>query len=169
MVTRYQTTLSPGPEEEAMSKAIETILLAIGPSDREHVDTLLEEAVAVAKPSDATVYLLHVFTREEYDDLLDQMDIEPQSGGMRPGELASRHSSIRTPAELFESHDVEYEIRGVIGQPDREIVRMAEELEADRLIIGGEGRSPAGKAVFGDHAQQILLNASCPVLYVRRE
>lgn len=152
-----------------MARVIETILLAVGPSDRKHAEALLEETMAVAKPTDATVYLLHVFTREEYDDLLDQMDIEPQSGGIRPGELASRHQGIRTPAELFEAHDINHEIRGVIGEPDREIVRIAEELDADQLIIGGEGRSPAGKAVFGDYAQQILLNSPCPVLYVRRE
>lgn len=152
-----------------MVRSIETILLAIGPSDRDHVESLLDEAMAVAKPTDATVYLLHVFTREEYDDLLDQMGIEPQSGGIRPGELASRHNSIRTPADRLDAHDITYEIRGVIGDPDREIVRIAEELHADRLIVGGEGRSPTGKAVFGDHAQQILLNSPCPVTYVRRD
>lgn len=152
-----------------MARSIDTILLAIGPSDRDHVDVLLDEAIAIAGPTDATIYLLHVFSREEYDDLLDQMDIEPQSGGIRPGELASRHHSIRTPAEQLETHDIAYEIRGVIGDPDSEIVRIAEELGADRVIIGGEGRSPTGKAMFGDHAQQILLNAPCPVTYVRRD
>ncbi|MBX0296871.1 universal stress protein [Haloarcula nitratireducens] len=151
-----------------MEPAVETVVLAVGPNDREHVDALLAEAVAVAKPAKASVYLLHVFPQEEYDELLNQMDIEPTSGSMQPDELAARHDSIRTPADYLEQHNIEYSIRGVVGKPDEEIVRVADELDADRIVIGGAGRSPAGKAVFGDYAQQVLLNASCPVTYVQR-
>jgi nucleotide-binding universal stress UspA family protein len=151
-----------------MVAKIESVLLAIGPNDREHVDKLLDEALAVAGPTGATVYLLHVFPREEYEELLGQMEIEPGSGSVPPGELASRHKSIRSPAGRLEEAGVEYEIRGVVGNPDTEIVRVADDIGVDRIVIGGSGRSPAGKAVFGDHAQQVLLNASCPVTYIRR-
>jgi thioredoxin reductase (NADPH) len=39
----------------------------------------------------------------------------------------------------------------------------------DVAVVGGTKRSPAGKAMFGDHAQQVLLNAPVPVVYVKRE
>lgn len=152
-----------------MPRAIDSILLAIGPNDRDHVNALLDEALAVAVPTRATVYLLHVFPRDEYEDLLEQMQIESTSGTIPPDDLAARHDTISTPATRLEESDVDYEIRGTIGNPDSEIVRMANDLGVDRLVIGGADRSPAGKAVFGDHAQQVLLNASCPVTYVRRE
>lgn len=152
-----------------MAATLDSVLLAIGPNDRDHVDALLDEVMAVAGPTGATVYLLHVFPRDEYDDLLDQMDIDPTSGALPPDVLASRHEDIRTPADRLEERGIDYEIRGVIGRPDTEIVRVANDLGVDRIVIGGRGRSPAGKAVFGDHAQQVLLNASCPVTYVRRE
>lgn len=150
-----------------MSRLIDSVLLAAGPNDRNHIDTLLDEALAVAVPIGATIYLLHVFPHEEYESLLEQTGIE--SGTVSPDELAARHDSISTPATRLEEYDVDYEIRGVIGDPDSEIVRMANDLNVDRIIIGAAGRSPAGKAVFGDHAQQVLLNASCPVTYVQRE
>lgn len=151
-----------------MAKPIDSVLLAIGPSDRDHVDALVDEAIASAASADATVYLLHVFTRREYDQLLGEMEINPTSGGLPPDELASRHDSIRTPAERLERANVEYEVRGTIGDPVKEIIRIASELGVRRIIIGGEGRSPAGKAVFNDRAQQILLNAPCPVTYIKR-
>jgi nucleotide-binding universal stress UspA family protein len=146
---------------------INNILLAIGPNDREHVDALVDEALAIAVPTDARVYLLHVFPRDEYEDLLVQID--SSGGSISPDELAARHESISTPASRFEESDMAYEIRGVIGKPESEIVHLANDLDTDLIIIGGIGRSPAGKAVFGDHAQQVLLNAPCPVTYVRRD
>lgn len=152
-----------------MSRAIDRILLAVGPNDRDHVNTLLDEALTVAVPTGATVYLLHVFSRDEYEDLLEQMQIESISGTISPDDLAARHDSINKPATRLEGSDIDYEIRGVTGDPDSEIVQMANDLDVDRIVIGGTGRSPAGKAVFGDHAQQVLLNASCPVTYVQQD
>jgi nucleotide-binding universal stress UspA family protein len=149
-----------------MPRAIDSILLAIGPSDREHADTLFDEALAIAVPTNARAYLLHVFSRNGYEDLLAQID--SSGGSIPPDELAARHESISMPASRFEESGVAYEIRGTIGKPDSEIVRVANDLDIDHIIIGGIGQSPAGKAVFGDYAQQVLLNAPCPVTYVRQ-
>jgi nucleotide-binding universal stress UspA family protein len=146
---------------------INRILLAVGPNDREHVNTLLDEALAIAVPTGARVYLLHVFPRDEYEDLLAQID--SSGGSISPDELAARHESISTPASQFEESDVAYEIRGVIGKPESEIVHLANDLDINRIVIGGTSQSPTGKAVFGNHAQQVLLNAPCPVTYVRRD
>lgn len=152
-----------------MARQVKSLLLAVGPNDRNHISVLLDEAIGIAGPTDATVYLLHVFTREEYDDLLNDMDVEPTTGQLPPDELAARHESIRTPASRLEDNDIDYEIRGIIGDPAREIVNLAEELSVDRVLLGGAKRSPAGKAMFGDHAQQVLLNAPCPVTYIQRD
>lgn len=152
-----------------MAKSIDSVLLAIGPNDRRHVDALLEEALAVAVPTEATVHLLHVFPRDEYESLLGQMQLDTSNGSIPPDELAARHEDISTPAARLDEADVAYDIRGIIGEPATEIVNVANDLGVDRIVIGGSGRSPAGKAVFGDHAQQVLINAACPVTYVRRD
>lgn len=143
--------------------------MAIGPSDRDHLEKLLETVTAVVDPDQTTVYLLHVFPRGEHDELMEQLGADPTTGILGPDELAARYHDIKSPASCLSELDINYEIRGTIGDPEKEVVRVSEDINADLLFIGGEGRSPTGKAVFGDSAQQILLNAPCPVTYVRRD
>jgi len=98
------------------------------------------------------------------------MDIDTTTGGLTPDEVAQRHESVRGPADRLESLGIDYKIRGVSGgNLASQIVRTIEREESDVAVVGGTKRSPAGKAMFGDHAQQVLLNAPVPVLYVKRE
>ena len=48
-----------------------------------------------------------------------------------------------------------------------EIVDLATELSADMIVIGLRRRSPVGKLFLGSAAQDVLLNATVPVLAVR--
>lgn len=152
-----------------MSESVESVLLAFGPNDREHVRKLVDVALQLAEPTGAKLYIQHVFPQDEYDERIEQLDISPNAEAFGPSTLAARHEAIRNPAGELSKRGIDYEIRGSIGAPDAEIVQTAENLEVDRVVIGGRSRSPTGKAMFGDHAQQVLLNAPCPVTYVRRE
>lgn len=146
------------------------VLLTIGSEDRDSLDTLVDAAIALAEPSNATVYLLYAFSRDDYEGVMEQMDIDTTTSGLTPNEIAKRHESVREPADRLESLGIDYDIRGVSGgNIADQIVRTIEQRDADVAVIGGTKRSPAGKAMFGDHAQQILLNAPVPVLYVKRE
>ncbi len=150
--------------------SLDKVLLAVEPADRDHLETLVEATIDVVDAHDAIVYLLYLFLESEYDDLLEQTNLEAVSGRRSPDELAARHKSVRTPVSMLESHDVDYGIRGVVGgNSASQVVKRVEELNANMVIVGGSERSPTGKAMFGDHAQQVLLSASCPVLYVKRE
>ena len=149
--------------------AHDRILLAIGAGDRDSLDILVDAAVDVAGPVDATVHLLYAFPRDDDEAATDRVDIDTETGELTPDEVAQHHESVREPVERLESLGIDYEIGGVSGEnPAGQIVRTIAEVDADLAVVGGDRRSPAGKAVFGDHAQQVLLNAPVPVLYVKR-
>lgn len=47
------------------------------------------------------------------------------------------------------------------------LLRLAEEVDADLIVIGLSKRSRVGKALLGSDAQSVLLGAACPVLTAR--
>lgn len=56
-------------------------------------------------------------------------------------------------------------VRGLEAGED--LVRIAEEHQADEVIIGVRRRSKVGKIIFGSTAQFVVLNAPCPVVTVK--
>jgi len=147
--------------------AIDVILLGVGEDDRERAERLAEETLDVAGSTGATVVLAHVFTSEEYDDARDRLDVAPDSEGATPDAIARRHATIRTLADAYADVDVDHEVRGAVGDRGEEIIDLAEDVRADRVVVGGRRRSPTGKAVFGSTAQEVMLSAPCPVTFVR--
>lgn len=63
------------------------------------------------------------------------------------------------------SHEVRQLVRGM--DPAEDLIKVAEEVAADIIIIGLRRRSPVGKLILGSNAQRILLDAPCPVLAVK--
>lgn len=144
----------------------ETVLLAVGSTDRDRTDELAEAAVALAGPAGATVKLLHVFDREEYRAVREDLDVDPDSEHT-PDTVAKRYVTIRDLGDALEAAGVNVTWNGRLGGRDEWIVEFAEEEDVDLIIVGGRRWSPSGKAVFGSTAQAVMPNAPCPVTFVR--
>lgn len=63
------------------------------------------------------------------------------------------------------SNESHLSIRGL--EPGEDIVKFAEEKDAEEIIIGVKRRSKVGKLLFGSNAQYVILNAPCPVVTVK--
>jgi nucleotide-binding universal stress UspA family protein len=105
---------------------------------------------------------------------------------LRDGELLVIHSmrggtrdeldEVMSYREEFEKLERDLEASGIRyrlveyargNTPARDLLEAADEHDADLLVIGIRRRSPVGKLVMGSNAQEILLNAECPVLAVK--
>ncbi len=67
--------------------------------------------------------------------------------------------------DLGISHQVHEFVRG--QTPSEDLVQCATDLEAELIVIGLRRRSSVGKFLLGSNAQEILLDAKCPVLAVK--
>ena len=61
------------------------------------------------------------------------------------------------------------EITHNVQRKDRSdvLVDIAEETNAELIVIGLRRRTPVGKLILGSQAQRVLLDANCPVLAVK--
>ncbi|WP_416838527.1 universal stress protein [Haloferax sp. DFSO52] len=149
--------------------AIKTIVLAVAASDADRIDRLVEETIDIAGPTGATVVVSHVFTKDEYNEALDNLEFDITAEEVSGDDVARRHAIIRNVTEKLEAADIQYEIRGPVGDHAKKLVELTTEVDADRLLVGGRKRSPTGKAVFGSLAQEVMLESPCPVTFVRED
>jgi nucleotide-binding universal stress UspA family protein len=56
-----------------------------------------------------------------------------------------------------------------VGTPAREILRLAEEIGADLVVMGTCATSPIARLFFGSTSRDVIREASCPVLVVRED
>jgi len=65
---------------------------------------------------------------------------------------------------------IEHELRqpSQAQSPADEILATAAAVDAGLIVIGLRRRSPVGKLFLGSSAQQVLLDADCPVVAVKR-
>ena len=63
--------------------------------------------------------------------------------------------------------DAQFRLEQVSNDPARLLLDVAEEIDADLIVIGIRRRSPVGKLVLGSASQGVLLSAECPVLAVK--
>ena len=148
--------------------ALETVLLAVGGGSDDQIDRMAAFAADIAAPAGATIVLGHVFTEADYDDALDRLEFDADTD-VTPDAVAGRNVAVRHLRERFDAQDIDVEHTGAIGQRAEGVIGFVEETDADLLAVGGRRRSPTGKAVFGSTAQEILLDAPCPVTFVKSE
>ncbi|WP_416885289.1 universal stress protein [Marinospirillum sp.] len=143
-----------------MSQAYQNILVAIDLSDESRL--VLERAQEVAQRNQqAKVHVLHT--------------LEPLGfayGGDIPMDLTSIQEQLDAHARqrlsnLLEGIDIPTERQHIlVGMPDTEAHRLAEELNIDLIVVGSHGRHGL-QLLLGSVSSGVLHGAPCDVLAVR--
>lgn len=128
----------------------------------------LTYAIHLVRALEADLYLLHVFVQPSYSDIgISSRSVWPVIHkwiqDLRDAEskrLAALTEEVRregvTVHPLFKE-----------GTPFLEILKTAEALPANLMVLGTHGRTGLAHALLGSVAERVVREASCPVLTVR--
>lgn len=138
-------------------------LVVTDQSDR--APELIREAGALAESAEVPLLVLTVVTQDEFDQdstvLTTIADQEDTSYAQYPSEYAE-HVAGSAVNDILSEFDIETEAigRGVESDGDRSdvILEVARDHDCDYIFMMGRRRRPTGKAVFGDTAQDVILN-----------
>lgn len=129
----------------------------------------IRQAAELAKAFDSKVTAILVLTTDPFIGV-EFIDVQNQAKDLISEARAYAHNILEDAKQKFEALGVAVDTRIVDGQIiAKEIVRTAEELHADLLVIGSHGRKGFKKLVLGSVAQSVLGDAHLPVLVVRSE
>lgn len=127
------------------------------PTDFSHCgDAALQLATVLARDSGASLLIVHV----------EEPPVAYGGGEMYYGmpDPASE-DLLRMLREIVPTDPaVPYEHRLVTGDPSAAIVRLAEEEEADMIVMGTHGRTGLTRLLMGSVAEAVVRRAPCPVL-----
>ncbi|MXV62714.1 universal stress protein [Natronorubrum sp. JWXQ-INN-674] len=123
------------------------------------VDTDADRAMAQASmieslpgPTDEiTAVLAHVFQENPEGRSIPEVD------------------GVRHAAAAFDERGIDYEYYEASGDPAPELIKAADDIDADMVCLSGRKRTPTGKVVFGSVTQSVILGTDRPVVTVSPE
>ena len=133
-----------------------TILLATDGS--EEAGLAAQMAASIAGRTGSELHVVYAV------DLAMAADPRLQTGlQQRARELL--HDQVRNTRE---SYGITATAHLAIGQPDQEIVALAEKVGAGLIVVGSRGLGGVSRALMGSVSDSVVRHAHCPVLVVRQ-
>jgi nucleotide-binding universal stress UspA family protein len=147
-----------------MQASIKKIILATDFSDISKDAS--SHALLLAQTYNAELKALHVFDTSAWNVPVHYY-LTPGFEGFVEGFEEARQRGKDTLIELAKSFDLEVETIFTEGDPGHEIVRVAEELNADLIVLGTHGFSGWKRFTIGSVAELVVRHAPCAVLTIR--
>lgn len=125
----------------------------------------LKYAIRVAQQFGAEIQLAHVVTEIGYDGLITASSLRKMEGELQQHAREELEKMVR----LEDQFRIKIRTEVLLGEPAREISRLARDEETDLILVSTEGRTGLARALLGSTAEKILRYAPCPVLVVREK
>lgn len=136
----------------------------------------LDVALSLATENDAQITLLHVIETLPPGHaalgpsgriVSGSIFMSPETSPLRNELVAQAREELRKavpgPVRIF----CEVTERVETGAPWREILRVAEEMEADLIVMGAHATGAVGRMLFGSTASHVVRQAQCPVFVIQ--
>jgi nucleotide-binding universal stress UspA family protein len=130
---------------------------------------VVEHAARLAQGFDAALWLVHVAPPDP--DFVGYDAGPPNVREQVAHEMRDTHRRVQDAADQLRAKDINVTALQVQGPTAETILREAERLCADVVVLGSHGHGALHRALLGSISEGVLRHASCPVVVVpaRRE
>ena len=130
-------------------------------SGSKHDQEVVREAGQLAGGVDAELFVLYVAREDTYERKQAAMASVPDvdtNYSIDNARDEARQIADDVGDMALGDVDVDWGPVGTLGEESDEILRTAEAYDVDHVFLAGSKRSTAGKAIFGDVTQDVILN-----------
>lgn len=124
--------------------------------------SIIEQGLLQARQNDASVHAIYVIDVRSFMMLPD--DTAQEVVGLLEEE---GREAIETVKRQAEEQEVEFTGSVVTGVPHDAILKYVDEHDIELIVMGTHGRTGDQKRVVGSVAEEVIRNATVPVLVVR--
>lgn len=137
----------------------ETILVPIDGSDGG--DRAVEHALELSERYDAGIHVLYVVDTSRYGEpALSSTEIVVDA-------LEDEGTALlKDVAERADDHGIEVTLKSCHGAPYVEIIEYADEIDADLVVMGHQGRAQRPEGQIGSTANRVARLTTRPILLV---
>ena len=121
-------------------------------------------ACVLARTFGSEITILHVFDSRVVENIFHIHQLTPERA--RAEMLRSAEERMAKLIEETEVGEVPLTTRYEEGLPPRVVREMAEEIDADLIVMGTHGETGLSQLLYGTTAEGVVRGASCPVLTV---
>ncbi|MFM2284869.1 MAG: hypothetical protein RLZZ543_366 [Bacteroidota bacterium] len=131
----------------------------------ETANLALEHAVKMASLLDSEIILLHVVSTFAFRVNLPEVEVDESQNTRLSGVIGAKLNRIAE--EIRSSAGIKISTIVTAGRIREEVVRIADEMDVDIIILGTHGVSGLREFFMGSNAFRIVSEAGCPVLSVQ--
>ncbi|ADQ66345.1 universal stress protein [Halogeometricum borinquense] len=127
---------------------------------------LIREAGEYATGTDTELVLLTIIPEDEFEEkrrAVSEIGSSDAIYTLEQAEGTAEREAMEIADDVLSELNVSYRAVSTVGRKADTILDVAETEGVDHVFLGGRRRSPAGKALFGDVAQKVLLTFEGPV------
>jgi nucleotide-binding universal stress UspA family protein len=134
--------------------------IVVGTDGSETADEAVRQAAELAARIGARVHVVCVYeTADEAGDA--------EADGWAHGTREAVEATLARSAAVFAAAGVQCDLYPQRGDPADSILDVAEERDADLIIVGNRGRTGAKRFLLGSVPNRISHHAPCAVLIIR--
>ena len=141
--------------------------IVVGTDGSETADGAVAQAVDLAKAMGSRLYVVSAFVPSEPVVDREQAAEIPADVQHSTGPRQGVHQVLDAAAGVAEAAGVEVEARPREGDPADALLDVAEEVNADLIVVGNKGMTGAKRFLLGSVPNKVSHHAPCSIYIVR--